>query len=225
MSIARVLLISALFPATSTVASACEHCRAAAAASATARAQAAGSPADLAVAAIRTAGQELRQSETARKNLCAESEKLIAARTAMLQELQTLDAQLRALRTHVQRNEYPLVLDQQVVRDADSAQRVASQLLLRHETLTAATGRMTEELEAGEQDRLMLDQQIHQRQTDILLAQHRAARLGASHVPDNAAQPLQTLRAIAPPGSAESRRRQRVNEFLREGLANQPPRP
>jgi len=218
MSIARVLLISALFPAISTVAAACEHCRAAAAASAAARAATETSPTDLAVAAIRTAGQELRQTETARKNLCEESKKLITARTAMLQELQTIDAQLQALKTHVHRNEYPLTLDQYLVRDEDTAHQVAGQLLLRQETLTAATNRISEELEAGEHERLMLDKQIHQRQTEILLAQHRAARLRAIHVPDNAAQPMQTLRAIAPPGAAESKRRQRLNSFLEDGL-------
>ena len=217
----RFLLISCLIPAISPFASACEHCRAAAAASAVARAKAETSSTDLAVAAIRTAGQELRQSENARKNLHEESKKLITSRAAMLQDIQTIDAQLKALKTHVHRDEYPLVLDQQVIRDEDGAHQVASQLLLRHDTLTAAVARISEELEAGEQDRLMLDKQIHQRQTEILLAQHRAARLRASHVPDKASQPLQTLRAIAPPGSTESLRRQQLEEFLREGLASE----
>ena len=220
MLITRFLFITALFPAMSTAAAACEHCRAAAAATTVARAQAESSPTDLAVAAIRTAGHELRQSEAARKHLCEESRKLMTARAGMLRELQILDAQLLALKTHVHRHEYPLELGQQVVSDEDTAHKVAGQLLLRQETLTAAASRISEELEAGEQERLMLEKQIHQRQTEILLAQHRAARLRAVSVPDKAAQPLETLRAIAPPGSAESLRRQQLNQFLREGLAS-----
>jgi hypothetical protein len=219
MLITRFLFITALFPAMSTAAAACEHCRAAAAAAA-ARAQAETSPADLAVVAIRTAGQELRQSEAARKHLCEESKKLMTARAGMLRELQMLDAQLLALKTHVHRREYPLELGQQVVSDEDTAHKVGGQLLLRQETLTAAVSRISGELEAGEQERLMLEKQIHQRQTEILLAQHRAARLRAVGVPDKAAQPLQTLRTIAPPGSAESLRRQLLDQFLREGLGS-----
>jgi len=220
MLICRFLFITALFPAMSTAAAACEHCRAATAAATVARAQAETSPTDLAVAAIRTAGHELRQSEAARKHLCEESKKLMSARAGMLRELQILDAQLLALKTHVHRREYPLELGEQVVSDEDTAHKVAGQLLLRQETLTAAASRISEELEAGEQERLMLEKQIHQRQTEILLAQHRAARLRAVSVPDKAAQPLETLRAIAPPGSAESLRRQLLNQFLREGLAS-----
>ena len=148
MQITRFLVITALFPAISTAAAACEHCRAAAAATTVARAQAETSPTDLAVAAIRTAGHELRQSEAARKHLCEESKKLMTARAGMLRELQILDAQLLALKTHVHRHEYPLELGQQVVSDEDTAHEVAGQLLLRQETLTAAASRISEELEA-----------------------------------------------------------------------------
>lgn len=96
MQITRFLFITALFPAMSTAAAACEHCQAAAAAATVARAQAETSPTDLAVAAIRTVGNELRQSEAARKHLCEESKKLMTARAGMLRELQILDAHLLA---------------------------------------------------------------------------------------------------------------------------------
>lgn len=220
MLIVRFLLIYAVFHALSVVAAACEHCRTAAASAAAAAAHSESNPTDLAVAAIRTAGQELRQSEAARKRLCEESQKLIAARAGMLRDLATIDAELLALKTHVQGNEYPLLVGQQVVRDEDTAHALAGQLLLRQDALTAGVSRLSEELAAGDQERLMLEKQIHERQTEILLAQHRAARLQAVHVPDRAARPLQTLRSIAPPGSTETQRRQRLDSFLRDGLGS-----
>lgn len=220
MLMARCLLMSALIPCMSAVATACEHCRTAAISAAAAAAHAETNPTDLAVAAIRTAGQELRQSEAARKNLSEESQKLIAARAGMLRDLQTIEAELLALKTHVHHNQYPLVVEEQVIRDEDAAHALAGQLLLRQDSLTAGVAQISEELEAGDHERLLLEKQIHQRQTEILLAQHRAARLRAVHVPDKAAKPLQTLRAIAPPGSTESLRRQRLDTFLRDGLGS-----
>jgi hypothetical protein len=217
MLIARLLLSTVVLSCLQAAAAACEHCRAAAMAAATAAA-AQTNPTDLAVAAIQTAGKELRQSISARKLLCAETEKLAAARDSMLRELQTVDAQLKAIKTHVQGDQYPLVLGELVIRDETTAHRAASELFARHDSLTAAVNQLTGELEAGEHQRLQLNQRIHQYETDILLAQHRAVRIRATSVPQTSARPLDALRFTAPSGSAQSQRQQRLQEFLRNGV-------
>ena len=219
MLIVRMLLCAVALPTMSAVAAACEHCRAAQAAAA-AQLAAESSPTDLAVAAIRTAGQELRQSQAALQNLCEESGKLQGTRDSMQRKLQVVNADLLALKTHVQTSDFPVVISERIVRCEDDAHTVAGELLIQQDVLQAAIAEMTAELAAGEQNRLQLVKQIHQRQTEILLAEHRSSRIRTLTLSAKSSQPLQAIRIIAPPVSAESQRKQRLNDFLKNGLGN-----
>jgi len=217
MKISRILLATFAVISLGSTGFACEHCRAAAAAAAMEQAIKA-SPTDLAVTAIRTAGEELRQSVTARRNLCEESARLQAAREQRQRELETIGSQLLALKAHVQSNQYPVVLGEVIIREETTARRLAAELLSRHDSLTEAIADMGSELEAGEQDLLQLNRRIHERETDILLAKHRATRLQGAAVPTAAARPLAAIRQLAPSGSPRAVRTQRLNEFLANGV-------
>lgn len=217
MSIARILMIPVVLSSLQAAATACEHCRAAAAAAA-AQAAAASNPTDLAVAAIQTAGRELRQSISTRKLLCTETEKLTAARAARLQELQSVAAQLLAIKTHVHSGEYPLVLGDLIIRDEATAHRAASELLFRHDSLSSIVDELAAELEAGEAQRLQLNRRIQQTEAEILLAQHRSARIQAASTPKKSSLPLAAFRITTPPGTASSSRQQRLQAFLEGGI-------
>jgi hypothetical protein len=105
-----------------------------------------------------------------------------------------------------------------IIREETTARRLAAELLSRHDSLTEAIADMGSELEAGEQDLLQLNRRIHERETDILLAKHRATRLQGAAVPTAAARPLAAIRQLAPSGSPRAVRTQRLNEFLANGV-------
>ena len=136
----------------------------------------------------------------------------------MHRKLEIVTADLLALKTHVQTSDFPVVIAGQVVRSETQAHTVAGELLIQQDVLTAAITDMTEELAAGEQNRLQLLKQVHQRQTEILLAEHRSSRIRATTLPNKSSQPLNAIRIAAPPGSAESQRKQQLNHFLKNGL-------
>ncbi len=213
----RMLLFVVAVPMFCGVAGACEHCRAAEAAMA-AKLAAESSPTDLAVAAIRTAGQELRQSEGVLKDLCAQTVKLRGVRDGMQHKLQVVASELQALRSHVHSGKYPVVLTSRIVRSESDAESVVGELLIEQDVLSAGVAAITAELAAGEQTRLQLVKTIRERETEIVLAEHRFRRIATTTVPDKSAQSLKAIRVIAPPGSSETQRKQRLNDFLRGGL-------
>lgn len=212
-----LLLSPMLLVAVSTTASACEHCRAAAAAAA-AQAAAQTNPTDLTVVAIQSAGCELRQAAAARKQLVEQSEKLGKVRADMQRELQTITAELEAIRAHVQAQDYPLVISCGKIGDEETATKCASTLLSRHDSLTSSINQISQELEAGDHDLLQVNGRIQQLETEILLAETRAKRIIVHRVPQQSERQLRVLRATVPAQSPESQRRQRLTDFLNEGV-------
>jgi hypothetical protein len=159
--------------------------------------------------------REMAVAVPASVKMSRDIETLIVAREGKRRIIAGLNSQLEALRSHVQKNCFPVRIGETCIHDQEQATRLASSLLCQLDGLLQSVEQISVQIRDADSEREQLARRIERQQVHRLLAEIRADRIAVTLLPRTSECLNEAVVAMLPKITPEiEAHRKRVEEFL-----------